>query len=445
MEPRHTTPALAAWPPDIARRDLPIRLGAIQQLFWMVVSCALVLGLAGRAAPTGPEVRNQRIAAVVADRQFSLLTWEIAGLTEKTAALVSQPARNVDGKAASRLVLTYLDDARRLGEDEAALNRLLSEGRTSADPEVQRLHQEIAQTRSRQASRRPTVEAILQRQVTAELAAAGFGVDGVVLPPVLFSFTEPPKKLVISPRTRIVTIYTEMLAADVDPLEASAREQAIQAADPTLSALITGIGGLGAYPTMVVDRASLPWILSTIAHEWVHNYLTLFPLGLRYGASGELTTINETVADIVGDEIGERVLRRYYPDQVPPEEADIPGAEQGEAPRTVPDMPPPFDFRREMRETRLRVDALLAQGLVETAEAYMEARRKFFVAHGYPIRVLNQAYFAFHGSYATGPASTSPIGPQLVELRSRLGDVAAFLHTVRWFTGLEDLERALHS
>jgi len=53
-----------------------------------------------------------------------------------------------------------------------------------------------------------------------------------------------------------------------------------------------------------------------------------------------------------------------------------------------------------MRETRIRVDKLLAQGRIEEAEAYMEERRQEFVAHGYYIRKLNQAYFAFHGAYA---------------------------------------------
>ena len=110
-----------------------------------------------------------------------------------------------------------------------------------------------------------------------------------------------------------------------------------------------------------------------------------------------------------------------------------------------PDRPPPFNFQREMRKTRLRVDNLLASGHYEAAEHYMEARRRFFVANGYHLRVLNQAYFAFHGSYATGGASSSPIGPQLEELQriKTPADIAGFLRTVRWFTSSADLEQAL--
>ncbi|MFN3982104.1 MAG: hypothetical protein ACK4SA_17145, partial [Caldilinea sp.] len=59
------------------------------------------------------------------------------------------------------------------------------------------------------------------------------------------------------------------------------------------------------------------------------------------------------------------------------------------------------------------------------------------------IRKLNQAYFAFHGSYGTGAAATSPIGPKMEELRSLTPDVRTFLAIVRGFTSIEDLDQAL--
>jgi hypothetical protein len=96
-----------------------------------------------------------------------------------------------------------------------------------------------------------------------------------------------------------------------------------------------------------------------------------------------------------------------------------------------------------MQLTRLEVDRLLAQGDVAGAEAYMEARRREFVENGYPLRALNQAYFAFHGSYGTSPASTSPIGPNLDRLRTLMPDLKTFLETVRAFDSVEDLDLAL--
>ena len=64
-----------------------------------------------------------------------------------------------------------------------------------------------------------------------------------------------------------------------------------------------------------------------------------------------------------------------------------------------------------MRALRQQVQDLLAAGKVDEAEALMEQKREEFATHGYFIRKLNQAYFAFYGFYATGPGSIDPIGP----------------------------------
>ena len=87
-----------------------------------------------------------------------------------------------------------------------------------------------------------------------------------------------------------------------------------------------------------------------------------------------------------------------------------------------------------MRETRLHTDALLAEGKVEEAEAYMEERRLVFVEHGYAIRVLNQAYFAFHGTYADSPASSSPIGAQVRRFREHSESAGDFVLRIREFS-----------
>ena len=102
-----------------------------------------------------------------------------------------------------------------------------------------------------------------------------------------------------------------------------------------------------------------------------------------------------------------------------------------------------FDFRKEMRHTREVVDLFLKYGRVEDAEEYMQIRRQLFEENGYHIRKLNQAYFAFHGSYGTGAAATSPIGPKLQRLRELSPDLRTFLETVRWFTSEADLDKAL--
>ena len=94
-----------------------------------------------------------------------------------------------------------------------------------------------------------------------------------------------------------------------------------------------------------------------------------------------------------------------------------------------------FSFDREMRQTRLHVDELLAQNQIEEAEAYMEDRRRLFVDGGYNIRKLNQAYFAFYGSYATSPSAANPIGGQLEWLRAQYPSLRAFVADVSHVNG----------
>jgi hypothetical protein len=74
----------------------------------------------------------------------------------------------------------------------------------------------------------------------------------------------------------------------------------------------------------------------------------------------------------------------------------------------------------------------------------MEARRRIFVEHGYRhLRKLNQAYFAFHGSYAIGPGAVDPIGPLLKRLRLRHDSLKSFIDAVQAITTYKDLERIL--
>ena len=60
----------------------------------------------------------------------------------------------------------------------------------------------------------------------------------------------------------------------------------------------------------------------------------------------------------------------------------------------------------------------------------MEQRREVFVQNGYYIRKLNQAYFAFHGNYAEGGASSSPIGGEVQALRQRSASVGDFIRRI---------------
>ncbi|MFO7633262.1 MAG: hypothetical protein R6W76_12010 [Caldilinea sp.] len=398
------------------------------------LTIALVL-LGGAGVDSFTQLRYS-VNSKVNGWNWALVTWEIEAIGQKLGEGVRQPAAALSPDEQAALVQSYLERARKIGELEGQIERIYSETGGVANEESAALQWQLDELRAVQEPARPAAEVILEAQITAELLDEGISWFGGAFPPVWFTFTEPPKKLVVSPRARITTAHYAMLQPDAPSSERERIETAILQ-EENLSAYITNIGGLGAYPTQVIDRAPLDWVLSTVAHEWVHNYLTLFPLGINYSTTSDLTIMNETVADIIGDEIGRRALKRYYPDiaqKLGEREAALESGEEA---------PPDFDFRKEMRHTREIVDLFLSLGRIEDAEQYMEIRRLLFVENGHAIRKLNQAYFAFHGSYGTGAAATSPIGPKMEELRSLTPDMRTFLSVVRGFTSPEDLDRAL--
>ncbi|MDH4209013.1 MAG: hypothetical protein OEV76_09065, partial [Anaerolineae bacterium] len=129
----------------------------------------------------------------------------------------------------------------------------------------------------------------------------------------------------------------------------------------------------------------------------------------------------------------------YYPDIYERRAADM---AQERADAQAVSHEDEFSFNANMRKTRMRVEALLEAGQVEEAEAYMEYRRQKLVEMGYYLRKLNQAYFAFYGSYAAGTgwaAETNPIGEQMRLLRERSPSLAEFLNTVAGMSSYQDL------
>ena len=213
-----------------------------------------------------------------------------------------------------------------------------------------------------------------------------------------------------------------------------------------VSSLVVPTGGIGAYPTMIMRTSDINWLVQVIAHEWTHNYLFWHPLGFLYDKSAELRTMNETTANIVGKETGQRVLERFYPEFAPAKagrKQTPPASVDGTSPA-----PPSqgFDYRHEMHETRVHVDELLEKGQLDKAEAYMEQRRQIFWDNGYAIRKLNQAYFAFYGSYADvpgGAAGEDPVGPAVRELRRESKSLADFIARIAPMTSFADLEKAI--
>jgi hypothetical protein len=282
-------------------------------------------------------------------------------------------------------------------------------------------------------------EAVLQQQISIAAAELDLSAGGQLIPPLLYHVTPLPMALVVSPRDSIRQDADISLHADLKLEQIVALEQRIEE-ELNVSALVVNIGGVGIYPTMVLRTTNLAWMIETIAHEWVHNFLTLRPLGTLYGSSPQLRTINETTASLAGKEIALWVYEQFYPQFVPADQP--PAGEQAPKPSSEPVQAPVFDFRQEMHETRITVDAMLAAGALEEAEAYMEARRIIFRQNGYQIRRINQAYFAFYGAYADTPggaAGEDPVGPAVRALRQQSNSMADFLNRISWITSFESL------
>jgi hypothetical protein len=243
--------------------------------------------------------------------------------------------------------------------------------------------------------------------------------------------------LIVSPRDHIENLYQVPLNTDVSTPEMENIETAVHS-DLDLSALVVPIGGLGAYPAMIRETSDINRLAEVVAHEWSHHWLTLQPLGFNYALDPTTRIINETVASLVGVELGNRVVERFYPEHLLP-----PSVVPPDPPRAEPPTAPVFDFRAEMAETRVRVDDLLAEGRIEEAESYMEERRQAFWNAGYQIRKINQAYFAFYGSYAAEPGGAqgdNPIGPMVLDIWEASSGVKDFLETMAPVTGFSELQ-----
>ena len=377
--------------------------------------------------------------------RFDFVTWEWQAMIAKVGFELAAPQGTLTETQRHQLVTEYLDVLGRANVLRAEIKNVYSraEGQEAAQ-QAAALEQEMERLRSWLAERQELVEGVLEEQVSTELQAERLGRWGYVWPPVKIRFTELPLLLVVSSRSAITREVDVNLKAGVPVAGQEVLESRVDGISDHNISLVTPIGGLSAYPAMILEHESLIWLADTFAHEWAHHRLIFYPLGMNYNQSGEMTSINETTASIVGREIGRRVILRYYDEladrlpalPVPPER---PPMSPGEL--VWPDEPPPdrFDYNREMRQTRLRVDELLAEGKVEEAEAYMEERRRLFVEQGHSLRKLNQAYFAFYGSYATSPSSGNPIGGQLEWLRGQSPRLRDFVSTVASISRHQDL------
>jgi hypothetical protein len=386
--------------------------------------------------------QGERVRAYTRKIEFDYVEWILDALGIK----LTQQALGIDHylseETRRQTALEYLQLVQQIQQNEARLNDIYADPNIS-DPKTASasLRQELDQLYNRRAELAPLAESVLQEQISTIVAEMGLSVAGQPIPPVLYHSTPLPLALIVSPRDTIRQDQDISLLSDLTlDQQVSLEDQVDKSLD--VSSLVVGVGGIGLYPTMVMQTSDLNWLSEVISHEWTHNYLSWHPLGVSYLNSPELRTMNETTASIAGKEIGRAVIERFYPELLPP-----PPYEASETPDTrATQQPPAFNFRQEMHETRLMVDQLLKYGYVEDAERFMEERRQFFWENGYHIRKLNQAYFAFYGAYADQPggaAGADPVGEAVRTLRADSPTLADFLKRIAWMSTFDQLQRAV--
>lgn len=384
------------------------------------------------------------IARIVQPDFFSISRWETGNFLKKWTHRLGQVRYKpeTDANAALR-VQRYFYLARRIAELRGRIEQASTGFVDTTD--LPGLRVELGAVEREAGRIKPRVEETLEGMLHAVLRDAGvrsrFLWQDWLWPPVDLRLDAVPRVLVISPRDHIEIARTTL----VDPRISLEGREALESAvdDRDLSSIVLGISGVASYPSLVPETYTLRDVLRVGAHEWTHHYLAFHPLGRAYYDSGDLTALNETVADIVGDEIGDLAYQRYF--AAPGEVVVTPRSVRPDPPPDPQD-PPAFDFNAAMRQTRVHAEELLGQGKIEEAETYMEDRRRFMAEHGYYFRKLNQAFFAFNGSYASRPGTgaVSPIGTQMTTLRDESATLGQFLSSVAHYGRYDALKRGLN-
>ena len=397
------------------------------------------------AATSGDAMRFNAAQEVAAPYSYDLITWHLENSLSKWTHRVSRylPWNGLTEAERQSMVVEYFDLTPRLGELKDRVANVSSDPGNDLGLTLSGLESELETVRARREQLRPDVEEALESAISAIAQEQRLSALGeLVFPPVDIRLTEPPKVLITSPRDRIQRTHDVLIDPRVQVEDREIMESQLLESDD-LSALVVDIGGVATYPASLYSGGNIEGTLRIAAHEWLHHYLFFKPLGQNMYESSEMQVLNETLADLAGREIGDLAFR--LPSiAVTLNDSNVPVANFGGTQEDETAELEKFDFRIEMRETRAQVDELLSKVKIEDAESFMEMRRLMFVANGFDIRKLNQAYFAFNGTYADSAASSSPIADQLKRYRDSTSDVGAFVKKVAAFSSYQEFLNGLN-
>ncbi len=386
---------------------------------WTWVLLITGAALAGLIAGTAISLFGGR--GVVGSHEYHLWKWEADNLAETIFAQIGLHHEPSSPEAQSAM------------QNYFRLTSAIAAAEQSATPDAAA----IAKLQDQRAGYSRDVEQVVNGYIEEAVTGAGlerrlplFTGMAMTWPPVATKFTQPPQLLVKSPRDRIFREGDTLLQPGLDAQQVASIEDKTTGQD-TVS-LVIPLGGIATYPSIVDGDGSYAALLELASHEWTHQYLAFWPLGQTWGSSADADTLNETTAEIMGRELA-KVIAAKHP-------GSFAKGEDGSAP---PQPAPTIDFNSVMHELRLKVDQLLQAGKVNEAQQAMDAAQKDLAAHGIYVRKINQAYFAFYGTYATSPQSSNPIGPKVEKVWSLTQNVGLFLANMRSVTSVADLDSVI--
>ncbi|MCZ6538710.1 MAG: hypothetical protein O6922_02635, partial [Chloroflexi bacterium] len=426
---------------------MPLRRRSRRVFLFFLVTVLLLSWL----VPVGDRRSDTPAGAVSLDYTYGLVSWEFENFFDKWGhrlwtALPWTPTSEADRRSALDRYVVLVDELR-VAKDLLAS---VTSANVHDRDEVSDAHAAVDRLIAERDSLRDGIEEFLEQAVADAIRSDAVGlVNSFVWPPVDFRIDSPPKLLVISPRDVIRRDEDVLIDPDISVEDVTRIENELAELED-VSAIVLQTGGLASYPN-VIPTTGLKRLLDVAAHEWLHTYLIFNPLGRAYFAGGDIRSMNETLADIFGREVGLRVYAEITgepfvapvrPETTLPRIVASESPDDNDTPEEIED-PEAFDFNRFMAETRNRTDELLEEGSIDAAEAYMESRRVELLEHGHSIRKINQAYFAFHGTYAESPTSTSPIARYLWDLREQVDTVGELVKLLRPLGSYEEFEQLL--
>ena len=246
----------------------------------------------------------------------------------------------------------------------------------------------------------------------------------IIFPSPEFNVGSSPKLLVTSPRNKIERKEEILLVPSIDIETIEALEG--RAASDELSSVIINIGGLATYPSIIAEGKSSRELFLTISHEWLHQYLIFHPLGRSYFSNKEMKEINETLANIFSKKLLKSLCEKDF--EIKNEMCLVSPLKDENK----------FDYREFMKKLRINVDQLLSEGKINNAEKLMNESTLILNNNGIKIRKINQAWFAFNGTYGDSPSSISNFNDELTNLIDSYGTLKDAINDIKNISSLDE-------